>query len=206
MTDYITAANFKTRHGITVTTNDARIAAHVTAASLEVDTFCHRQFGQHTGAADVRYFRPLNGEVCYIDDAYEISAIAVDTSNDGTYATTLVANTDYITEPLNGIGPNGQSGWPAYKLAGFSCSKFPTYGPRPSVKVTAKWGWAVTPADVIEATYLLAHRLFFEVSVPSGVVAPSPEFGAPGMTMQRPWTPEKLLRPYLRTDRSIGIA
>ena len=56
MTDYITSANFKTRFGITTTSDDARIAAHITAASLEVDSMCGRQFGTHSGDATARYF------------------------------------------------------------------------------------------------------------------------------------------------------
>lgn len=205
MADYITATNFKTRHGITVATNDARIAAHVTAGSREADSMCFRSFEQHSGAATVRYFQPLNCETVFIDDAYEITSVEVDSGNAGTYATTW-ATTDYMAEPLNGVGPNGQTGWPTYKLVSYGTRSFPTGYRRPAVKVTAKWGWAATPTDVIEATYLLAHRLYYEVAVPSGVVAAGAEFGLPGVGLQRPYTVERLLRPYVRTDRSFGIA
>jgi hypothetical protein len=82
MADYITPANFKTRHGITVTTDDARIAAHITAASLEVDQICGRQFTADTVATE-RYFRPLNNGVVWIDDAHTITAVASDEADTG---------------------------------------------------------------------------------------------------------------------------
>jgi hypothetical protein len=190
VTDYITSANFKTRHGITTSTDDARIAAHITAASLEVDSICGRQFGTHSGAATARYF---------------FTAVATDQTDTGDYATTWTVSTDYQVAPLNGVGPNGQTGFPVTQLlaVGYAYS-FPTCTRHPSVKVTGKWGWAAVPVDVVEATYLLAHRLFYERDVPSGVVPGSVEFG--GVGMRRPYTVERLLAPYIRADRKLGIA
>jgi hypothetical protein len=204
MADYITSANFKTRHGITLATNDARIAAHITAATLEVNSMCGRDFNQHSGAATARYFRPDNCFRVRIDDAYEITAVAVDDADTGAYGTTW-ATTDYQTLPINGTGINAQTGWPATVIEAIGDYTFPSLR-RHAVKVTAKWGWAVTPTDVIEATYLLAHRLYYEVGVPSGVTAPNVEFGLPGSPLQRPYTVERLLHPYIRADRKLGIA
>jgi hypothetical protein len=203
MSDYITSANFKTRHGITVTTHDTRIAAHISAASLEVDSICGRHFG--AGASATRYFHPYSCTGVRVDDCHTITAVALDLDDSGTYATTL-ATTDYVTIPTNGIGPNGQSGWPTteLRLVGYSYS-LPRFV-RPSVKVTATFGWAATPTDVVEATYLLAHRLFYEVAVPSGVTAPNLDIGLPGSPLQRPYTVERLLQPYRRADKTIGVA
>lgn len=202
MADYITSANFKTRHGITVSTEDARIALHITAASREVDAMCGRQFGQHSGAATARYFRPDNCWRVRIDDTYEITSVQVDDSDSGTYGTTW-ATTDYQTIPINGVGANGQTGWPATVLEGVGVRVFPLWM-RPSVKVTAKWGWTATPGDVVEATYLLTNRLYFERDVPSGIAAAVSEFG--GSPLQRPYTVERLLAPYVRADTKFGIA
>lgn len=204
MSDYITSSNFKTRHGITVTTHDARISAHITAASLEVDSICGRQFG--AGASATRYFRPYSCDGVRVDDCHTITAVALDLDNSGNYATTLTT-ADYQTYPLNGIGPNGQSGWPIteIRLIKYNYS-LPTWQERPAVKVTATFGWAATPTDVVEATYLLAHRLFYEVAVPSGVTPPNLDIGLPGSPLQRPWTVERLLQPYIRTEKKIGVA
>jgi hypothetical protein len=204
VTDYITSSNFKTRFGITVATDDTRIAAHITSASLEVDSMCGRQFGPHSGAATDRYFAADSPWLARIDDTYEITTVAIDTTDDGTYATTLTVNTDYRTTPLNGIGPNGQSGWPAQNLLIVSNTYCFPQCRRPGIKVTAKWGWTAVPTDIVEATYLLAHRLYFEVDVPSGNVPGSSEFG--GTPLRRPYTVERLLHNYIRADRKLGIA
>lgn len=202
MTDYITASNFKTRHGITVTTNDTRIAAHVTAASLEVDSICGRQFGP--GASGTRYFDPYSCDGVRVDDCHTITALAIDLDDSGTYATTLAA-TDYRTRPHNGIGPNGQSGWPIESIELINSTYRFARWRRPSVKLTATFGWAAVPTDVVEATYLLAHRLFYEVSVPSGVAAVNADAGMPGVPLQRPYTVERLLAKYVRGDTKIGV-
>jgi hypothetical protein len=205
MADYITAANFKLRHGISVTTNDARIAAHITAASLEVDQICGRRFNADSVATD-RYYRPLNNGVVWIDDALEITAVATDPPDTGAYGTAWTVTTEYLTNPTNGIGINGQSGWPATYIYAVGSLMFPTCNRRPAVKVTAKWGWTATPVDVIEATYLITNRLFFETSAPAGVTTGSAEFGVPGSPLQRQYHVEKLLAPYVRADRKLGIA
>jgi hypothetical protein len=206
VTDYITSAEFKTRHGITVATNDTRIAEHITAASRRVDTLTGRQFATHTGAATARYFSPASCGMVWIDDAYEITSVEVDGTDAGTYSETWTASTHYETDPANGVGPDGQSGWPVTTLRAVGGLTFPVGHLRRAVKVTAKWGWAAVPSDVKEATYLLAHRYYFEVAVPGGITTPNPEFGVPGAPLLRPYTAEGLLKAYTRADAAIGIA
>jgi hypothetical protein len=207
VTDYIDFDGFVTRFGITVRDKDQRISEHITSASRLVEAICKgRTFGPHSGAATDRYFSPAGWKQVWIDDTYEITAVATDDNDDGTYATAWTI-ADYETDPANGIGPDGQAGWPVNMLRAVDWGKtFPTCTWRRAVKVTAKWGWAAIPDAVVEATYLLAHRLYYEVSVPSGINAPNAEFGLPGTVLPRPYTAENLLRPYIRTDRVIGIA
>lgn len=205
MTDYITASNFKTRIGRTDSSQDARIAAHITSASLEIDGICHRQFGPHAGVATARYFFPYGSHGVRIDDAYEITSVAIDLDNSGLYATTL-ATSDYVTLPLNGIGPNRQPGFPADALELVTSTYCLPRLARPSVKVTAKWGWAAIPTDVAEACYLITNRLYYEVAVPSGTTPPMVDFGLPGSPLQPQYTAHKLLRPYERGDAKVGVA
>lgn len=209
MTDYITVAQFRARIGKTQAIDDVTIAEHVAAASRRIDAYCHRSFGPHDGAATIRYFVPLDCQTVIIDDTYDITAVAYDTADNGTYTTTWAAS-DYETEPANGIGANGQSGWPTTMLHAVSSSvelpAWPWRNRRRSVKVTAKWGWSAIPADVVEACYLLTNRLRFEVSVPGGVLQPNIDAGIPGRALARPYTAESLLMPYVRADAAIGIA
>lgn len=202
MADYINAQQFKIRFGINVNSDDSRIAEHVSAASREVDSMCGRHFG--TASETTRYFAPVSWNLVCIDDAYDITTVALDSADNGNYSTTLSAGADYTTEPYNGVGLNGQSGWPVYMLRATGASyRFHTYTRRPSIAVTAKFGWEEVPADVTEATYLLAHRLYYERDVPSGNVPGSAEFG--GAPLRRPYTVERLLQPYVRADRKLGI-
>lgn len=205
MTDYITLEQYRTRYGITLGDKDLRLVEHITSASRRVDGICHRTFGPHTGAATARYFRPLSCGLLPIDDAYEITAVAADDSDNGTYSTTWTT-TDYETDPANGVGPDGQTGWPVTMLRAVATLTFPTTTTRRAVKVTGKWGWAAIPADVIEATYLLTARLAYEVAVPGGTTPPNVEFGLPGSPLQRPYTAEALLKPYRRGDSVVGVA
>lgn len=205
MTVYITDANYKTRYGITTTTNDARITAHNTAASLMVDQYCGRQFGP--GASGVRYFAAYDWYSVMVDDCYSITSVDLDMDDDGTYETNL-PSTSYVTLPFNGVGPNQQSGWPVQELrivGRNSSSYFPRCN-RPGVKVSATFGWAAVPVDVVEATYQLAARLYGEVAVPLGVTAPNVEFGLPGSAVQPPYEVQRLLASYRRAGTVIGVA
>lgn len=206
MTDYITLNGFKQRLGITTSEKDIRILEHITAASRRVDGFCHRQFGPHVGAATVRYFRPDGWHTVQLDDATEVTSVAVDQGDAGSYTEAWTVTTDYEVEPVNGIGPDGQTGWPITALRAVGNLWFPRANAHLAVKVTGKWGWAAIPTAVVEATYLLAHRLHYEVSVPGGVTVPNPEFGVPGSPLRRPYTAEDLLAPYARVDKVIGVA
>jgi hypothetical protein len=196
--DYISVSDFKSRVGITTTTEDLRIGEHVTAASRRVDGICRRTFAPHTGAATTRTFRPTNAKRVYVDDCYDITAVDVDAADDGTFATPWTASVDYETGPDNGVGQDGSTGHPVHVLIAVGTTyAFPCRTARRSVRVTAKWGWEAVPDAVTEATYLLAHRLYYEVKVPGGVTAPNVDFGLPGSPLSRPYTAEGLLRPYV---------
>ena len=187
MTDYVSREDYKARYGITVWDKDERLLEHITAASRQVDAYCGRSFGPHVGAATARTFRPTNTFVVYIDDAYDITAVAVDDAGDGTWSTAWTV-ADYDTDPANGIGPNGAPGWPVTVLYAIGDTlTFSTCSPRRSVQVTAKWGWPQIPDDVAEATYLLTSRLAYEVAVPGGVTPANLDFGIPGAPLQRPY-------------------
>lgn len=204
MTDYITSAEFETRFGITTVADGGRIEAHINAASRQVDSICGRHFGP--GSAGTRYYEPDSWGLVRVDDCYTITEIAIDNADDGTYGITLTEGTDYTLLPHNGVGPNGQTGWPATQIEATGRTYwFPKSNYRPrSVKVSATFGWAAVPDDVKEATFLLAHRLYYEVDVPSGNAPGSFEFG--GVPLRRPWTAQSLLSQYIRADRKLGIA
>lgn len=193
MADYISTAEFKTRQNISVTTEDTVIGLIVTEASRMVDGICGRRFDD-LGSASARVFHPLNSYEVVIDDCSSISTVKTDDGDDGTYGTTW-ASGDWQAYPLNGVGDDGQTGWPYTRIVAIESRTFPTRNRRTSVQVTAQWGWAAVPAAVESATYLIANRLFEERKAPFGTVG-SAEFGALPIRDQR--TVMKLLGPYKR--------
>lgn len=198
--DYITALEFKARQNITTTGDNDVIDEVITEASRMIDALAGRRFDD-TGSATARVFHPLNSGICYVDDFSTTSGLIIktDTSDDGTFDTTWDA-ADYSLEPLNGIGGNGQSGFPYFRIVAVKSKTFPCYR-RPTVEVTARWGWAAVPADVKGATYLVANRLFEERKAPFGSVA-NAEFGSLPLRDQR--TVTKLLAPYMRTKPLVA--
>ena len=132
-------------------------------------------------------------------------SVDIDVDNDGVYETNLAASA-YVTLPLNGVGSNRQTGWPTTELRIVDrVSYFPHY-PRPSVKVSATFGWAAVPVDVVEATYLFTARLYAEVAVPLGITSANVDFGLPGSPIQPPYEVQRLLNPYRRAETVIGVA
>lgn len=139
-----------------------------TRASAAVDAYCGRRFTADTNAT-ARVFYALDCERVQIDDALEITTVKTDETGLGTYGTTWTTS-DYFTLPLNGVGPNGASGWPTTGLVARQTRWF-TPGEWPSVQVTAKWGWTAVPDDIKQATLLLAAELYASRNAPLGITA-----------------------------------
>ena len=166
MPNYTTLADVKASLGIPSgsTGEDTFITASINAAEQEIDNYCGRTFVAD-GAASARVFQPYDGVKVLLDDFYTDTGLVVktDTSNDGTYATTLTIDTDFIyngnSAPFN-ILYNVSGAFPRY------------YNARPTVQVSAKWGYEATvPAAVSQAALIMGARLFQRRSSPLGVMA-----------------------------------
>ncbi len=158
---YVSAATLKSTLSISVTTWDADITAACEAASRAVDQETGRQFIT-TGATAVYYYDGPGGNWSYgdiqIDDLASTTSLAVDLDLSGatTYGTSLTINTDFFVEPYNAAAV----GWPftSLRLRPTSGRYWPYY-PR-SIRVTGVFGWPSLPGPVVEATGILAARLF----------------------------------------------
>jgi len=163
--NYVNTATFKAHAQINDTDNDTEIAAVLSAVSRQVERYCGRQFnksGSGASATAARTFTPSRcGTYVWVDDMTGDGSITVahDTSLDGTYATTIASNR-YTFAPLNGV-VGGVSGWPYTRINLHNGQRF-IVDPegRPTVQVSAHWGWADTPADVVQATLIQATRIF----------------------------------------------
>lgn len=191
---YATVDDLKARFDIADTVDDIRLTEALAGASREIEVHCDRQFNEDIVAPSARVYRPLNSRKVLVDDIHTVVGliVATDEDDDGTYETTWTA-ADYQLEPLNGI-VSGQSGWPYYRIAAVSSRTFPC-NRRPSVQVTAQWGWQTIPAPVKESCLIIAAELFKLGDAPFGV-AGFGEFGPVRVRMNS--RAQSLLAPYRR--------
>lgn len=167
-TDYTTTSDLADYLGIDDADDDGALASAITAASRGIDAWCGRTFGKDANAS-ARVYRPDNQWVACVHDFWDSATCIVKTDGGGTgsYTETWTLNTDYVLEPLDGVY-DGQSGWPYYRIVAVGSRYFHTYGPRPRLQVTAKWGWAAVPGDVEQACKIKAARLFRRKDAPEG--------------------------------------
>jgi len=197
MPTYTSTALVKASLGIPsgTTSEDAYIEDAIDAAEDEINYFCGRTFVAD-GSATARVYQPSSNVLVYTDDFYTTTSLVVkqDDSNDGTYDTTLTITSDFIV-----VGNS----------APFNCIRsvsgpFPRYtSDRPTVQVTAKWGYQTSvPSAVAQAALILSARIFQRRSSPLGIAAGVVnDFGPIRITRTDPDI-QRLLSGY----RRIGVA
>lgn len=157
MADYTTVETMTAALDID-TTDFGTAQAAATAASRLVDSFCGRNFDQTITS---RKFEPSDWNYCPVDDVATITSVTLDTAYDDTFGTTLTT-ANYVTDPVNGVGPDGNDGWPVTGLRTTSTVLFPMWGlyRKRTVKVTGTFGWSAVPDAVAQATLFLALEVF----------------------------------------------
>jgi hypothetical protein len=172
---YATLAELKNYLKIDDSMEDNLLEHIVEAASRSIDRIANRRFYLDTNAS-ARTYRPNDLLRVFVDDFGSTSGLVVktDPNSSGTYVTTLVVNTDFITEPVNA----SQKGRPWNYITIVSGESFslPT-NYRPQVEVTARWGWPSVPDDINQATLILSADLYKRKDSIGGVLGLS-ELGA----------------------------
>lgn len=149
-----TVSALKASMGVTGSSDDAAIELALLSAVNAVGLACRRDFAIPSGGATTRKYVP-DGDVVRIDDLADSTGLVV-----LDYGTAVTLSTQVQYQPLNGIGPNGVSGWPITQLRLLDTDWY-SYRQTATVSVTsAKWGWTATPDAVVDATYLLAKDVF----------------------------------------------
>jgi hypothetical protein len=197
---YVTVDELKAQIQVGDSYDDGAISLALSAASAEVDQYCGRNFDVDASVT-VRTFR-ADGEYVETSDIATTTGliVRVDTLGDGTFPVTVAA-ADYVLEPLNGVGVDGRVGWP------YTAIRFADYDfkdrVRPTVQVTARFGWLTVPEAVKQATLLLAARNFKLREAPLGV-AGFGDFGA--VRVRDNPIVATILRPYRRGGVADGFA
>ena len=173
---------------------DADIARAISAASRAIDQTCDRRFYADTVDA-TRKFIPLSSFFMPIDDLASFTSL----SQGGT---TWTQDVDFYFEPSNAPA-NGQP-WTSIKTIGkpfiWTQKEIQPYGGFVDARVSlvGKFGWLVTPPEIVEATGILATRLMKRTREAAfGVLS----FGMDGVAMRIARTDsdvEALIAPYVR--------
>jgi hypothetical protein len=191
---YLPTATFKTWWKTETTADDTLIEAAINAAEMAIDNALQRRMIVASGAATERVFRPTGSDVLYIDDCTEVTSIV---END----VTLTSGTHFVLEPLNGLAATGEA-WPYYRVARYGQCWY-TDGPKATVAVTAKWGWAAIPYEVIESCKIVAADMLSNRDMRNGLVAIT-EAGGVGSRENR--TVKEMVNKYQFFIRTVGIA
>lgn len=166
MNEYVTLEELKASSeltGFSFADYDARKALE--AASRGIDEYCGRRFWADTDTTSVRYYTPLDSGCAAIDDLVTVGTVEIDYDGDGTHETTWTS-ADYTLAPLNAAA----DAKPYEEIRARSWTTgFPCF--TGSVKVTGQFGWSAVPAQVHEATTIIATKLLKRArEAPFGVV------------------------------------
>jgi hypothetical protein len=183
--NYVGLEEFKTTLTLAAETfADPDITIALSAASRGIDEIAGRRFYADADATQVRYYSPSDSWTLYVDDIITITTLKTDDSGDGTFENTWTLNTDYVKEPLNAAADTEP--WTKLCVHPNGSYYFPISYPR-SVELTGKFGWAVVPAQIKQATTLAAHRLLKRArEVPFGVAGIGLDGSAVRITSQDP--------------------
>jgi len=146
--------------GMTDAAKDADILTDLTAISRYLDAKLGRSFGRDTSAVPRIYFPVKKSNILIVDDmSAPPTGVAIDTGNNGQYATALLAM-DYELHPLNANLQPEPRPWTSIALVPWGSVGMFELGVR--VRVTAQYGWPSVPLAIRQATINLTALLRLE--------------------------------------------
>lgn len=196
-TDYCTADELREWIGITDGDEAGMLASAVTVASRMIDNYCSTFF--YLTASQARTFTPTTCERLDVPPIASTSglAVTVDAYGTGSYSETYTSGTHFVLKPDGGYDGNGRA-VPYDRLQTLPFYSFPIYD-RPSVQITALWGWATVPDEVKQACLMQSARIFRRRLTPEGFSA-GEAFGAIRVSSRMDPDVAMLLTPF----RSVG--
>lgn len=163
---YATRDQLKRRQGIpdTNTYVDSDLDDALSAASVQVNRYCGRQFGQAASATDRTFEIGKTG--IQTDDFFTTTGLMIG-------GIVWASVTAYDLYPSDGV-LDGVPGWPYLRLRnrrqGIGWAwPWPLANQGSRIVITAQWGWADVPADIVSATLMLAAEELKLKDTPFGV-------------------------------------
>lgn len=188
--DYTNLATVKADLDILDTNDDTAIARSITAASRAIDRFTGTTFYP---VIEARQFCTRHVHEVWVDRFTSVTGLVVATGVNGVF-TQVIA--DVIPWPYN--APSRGLAYTRIDSPEIAYQR-ETY--RPTVQVTASWGWETVPDDVERACRIKAAHLYRRKDSPDGT-AGTGEFGVVRISRFEDPDVAMLLGPYM----PIGIA
>lgn len=189
---YLSLAALKDDAHITDTERDSALTRALSAASRSIDLTTGRRFYLDDEAsarvynARGRVVAAEEGSRLLVDDIGALDDLVVEIGRAPAWADI----TDQVeAEPTDALARS----WPITSLLRLGGS-WPS-GSSQRIRVTERWGWPDVPAPVVQATGILAMRLFKRKDSPEGVVG-SAEWGVVRLTRKDPDV-YALIEPYI---------
>jgi len=173
---YVDKTEVKAYLGLSGTSQDDNIDRSINGASRLIDAYCQRKFYQDE-TLQVKYFTPVSTVFIDVPDISTDTGLVVelDTTDNGTYDTTLVKDTDFYLLPVNPLF-NVESGGTSYyypytELRILETRTSERFEPLiiKNIKITAKWGFSQIPEAVKQACIIQAVRLWKRKDTPFNV-------------------------------------
>lgn len=187
----------------TDTRDTEMLEAAIESASRQIDAHCGqgRKFWQDTSAVARKYF-PSSNRWLLVDDISTVTGllVKVDTSDDGTFDTSLTITTDFDVHPVNAAAELPVQPWTTIRLLDGTFTSFVGLSSgRPSVEVTAKFGWVSVPDQVERACVFQAKNVFKAPDTMYGSFQLAEEGSALRVPSMDPVS-RALLEPFVRFD------
>lgn len=175
-TQYVDKADLKAYLGLSGSGQDANIDNAINGASRLIDAFCGRHFYQDN-AVRTEYYTPTNFVEISVNDISTTTGLIVklDTTDNGTYDTTLTINTDFVLLPvnprINKIADGNTYYFPYTDIQILPTRSSERFDPliKNNISVTAKFGFTVIPEAIAQATLIQATRLWKRKDTPFNV-------------------------------------
>lgn len=195
---YVSAAELKTVLDIGDTVDDAAIDRAIGSASRLVDSWCGQRFWKDPSAT-VRYLTPQQPRVILLASAasdvesvgiVSVTALAVDTTGDGSFATSWTEDTEYHLAPRGAV----EADRPYTQVRTLAGRSWPSG--HESVKITGVFGWPSVPDEVVQATLIQAQVLFKRTTEGAAPIVTMDGATLPGGSKYLDREAQLLLGPY----------
>lgn len=195
--EYVPLPTLKLALGISDSARDTLLTAALSAASKSIEDHCGRRFWLDADES-ARIYRPGNridsvDGVFIVDDIGDTSGLIVEYGNTADGWTDITSEIELYPENAFATGDEqAVTGLVYVALNGNTWASITTNS-RTRIRVTAKWGWPAVPDQIVQATLILAARLYRRKDTPEGIIG-SNEWGSVRLSRTDPDVAEQISR------------